>query len=103
MHMKEGTLGSYGYGIHYAAWGTRGPRVLLLHSMGMDAHSMDQLAESLQDDHQVLSLTILDHGDSPSRPLPLPLNEHAEIMRARAFSALPMSSVSVIAAFNRKE
>ena len=44
MFMKEGTLSSYGYGVHYAMWGDSGPRVLLIHSMGMDAHSMDLLA-----------------------------------------------------------
>jgi len=68
--MREETLSSYGYNIHYVIWGSGGPRVLLIHSMGMDGHSMDQLAESLQGTHQVLSLTILDHGDSdtPRRP-----------------------------------
>jgi esterase len=81
MFMNEGTLNSYGYGIHYARWGTKGPKVLLIHSMGMDAHSMDQLAESLQETHMILSLTILDHGDSDTPNRPLPLDEHAEIMR----------------------
>ena len=47
MFMKEGTLSSYGYGVHYVRWGNRGPKDLLIHSMGMDAHSMDLLAESL--------------------------------------------------------
>jgi pimeloyl-ACP methyl ester carboxylesterase len=81
MHMKEGTLSSYGYGIHYAKWSTRGPKVLLIHSMGMDDHSMDQLAESLQETHMILSLTILDHGDSDTPSRPILLDEHAEIMR----------------------
>jgi len=47
----------------------------------MDAHSMDQLAESLQETHMILSLTILDHGDSDTPSRPIPLDEHAEIMR----------------------
>ena len=81
MLMKEGTLSSYGYGVHYVRWGNRGPKVLLIHSMGMDAHSMDLLAESLQETHQVLSLTILDHGDSDTPTPHIPLDEHAEIMR----------------------
>jgi len=81
MFMKEGTLSSYGYGVHYAMWGDRGPRVLLIHSMGMDAHSMDLLAESLGETHRILSLTILDHGDSETPSRPIPLDEHAEIMR----------------------
>ena len=81
MYMKKGTLNSYGYAIHYASWGTKGPKILLLHSMGMDAHSMDQLAESLEDTRQVLSFTILDHGDSDTPPWPIPLEEHAEVIR----------------------
>jgi len=80
--MIEGKLSSYGYDIHYVTWGSSGPRVLLLHSMGMDGHSMDLLAESLQDTHQVLSLTILDHGDSDTPKRCIPLDEHAEIMRS---------------------
>jgi pimeloyl-ACP methyl ester carboxylesterase len=81
MFMKEGTLSSYGYGVHYATWGDSGPRVLLIHSMGMDAHSMDLLAESLGETHRILSLTILDHGDSETPSHPIPVDEHAEIMR----------------------
>ena len=79
--MREGILSSYGYGVHYVMWGSSGPKVLLIHSMGMDCHSMDQLAESLQGTHQVLSLTILDHGDSDTPKRSIPLDEHAEIMR----------------------
>jgi pimeloyl-ACP methyl ester carboxylesterase len=79
--MIEGKLSSYGYDVHYLMWGNSGPRVLLIHSMGMDGHSMDQLAESLQETHRVLSLTILDHGDSDTPKRCIPLDEHAEIMR----------------------
>ncbi len=79
--MKEGYLSSKGYRVHHVKWGEKGPKVLLIHSMGMDGHSMDKLAENLKDDYQVLSLTILDHGDSdpPKRPISLP--DHAEVMR----------------------
>lgn len=79
--MIEGKLSSYGYDIHYVKWGNCGPKVLLIHSMGMDGHSMDLLAESLQNTHQVLSLTILDHGDSDTPKRCIPLDEHAEVMR----------------------
>jgi len=71
--MKEGHLESYGYKVHYIHWEGEGPRILLIHSMGMDAHSMDKLAESLKNDHNILSLTILWHGDSNSPVAPLPL------------------------------
>jgi hypothetical protein len=47
----------------------------------MDAHSMGLLAESLGMSHRILSLTILDHGDSETPSRPIPLDEHAEIMR----------------------
>ena len=79
--IKEGFLKSYGYNAHYVRWGDSGPKILLIHSMGMDGHSMDVLAESLQKDHQVLSLTILDHGDSDTPSNAMPLYELAEIMR----------------------
>ncbi len=80
--MKEGYLDSYGYRVHYVHWEGSGPKILLIHSMGMDGHSMDQFAESVKDDYDVLSLTILGHGDSDSPYTYLPLNEHAEIMRS---------------------
>jgi pimeloyl-ACP methyl ester carboxylesterase len=79
--IKEGFLKSYGYNVHYVRWGNSGTKILLIHSMGMDGHSMDVLAESLQKDHQVLSLTILDHGDSETPSNAMPLYELAEIMR----------------------
>jgi pimeloyl-ACP methyl ester carboxylesterase len=79
--MKEGYLSSKGYRVHHVKWGEKGPKVLLIHSMGMDGHSMDKLAENLKDDYQVLSLTILDHGDSDPPKKPISLPDHAEVMR----------------------
>jgi pimeloyl-ACP methyl ester carboxylesterase len=79
--MKEGFLSSKGYRVHHVTWGEEGPRVLLIHSMGMDGHSMDKLAESLEDEYRVLSLTILDHGDSDPPRRPISLQDHAEVMR----------------------
>ncbi len=81
MVMMEGFLDSFGYKVHYVKWMGKGPKILLIHSMGMDAHSMDKLAESLKDKYSILSLTILGHGDSGSPSTHLPLDEHAEIMR----------------------
>jgi pimeloyl-ACP methyl ester carboxylesterase len=77
----EGFLRVGKYRIHYVEWGSWGNRIVLLHSMGMDAHSMDLLADSLSESHRVLALTILGHGDStvPSEPISLP--DHAELMR----------------------
>ena len=49
--MKEGFLESKGYKVHHCMWGSEGPRVLLIHSMGMDGHSMDKLAESIKDQY----------------------------------------------------
>jgi pimeloyl-ACP methyl ester carboxylesterase len=79
--MKEGFLSSKGYRVHHVAWGEEGPRVLIIHSMGMDGHSMDKLAENLKDSYQILSLTILDHGDSDPPKGPISLPDHAEVMR----------------------
>ena len=79
--MKEGFLKSGGYNVHHVMWGNKGPRVLLIHSMGMDGHSMDALAEALEEEHQVLSLTILDHGESDPPQGSISLPDHAEVMR----------------------
>lgn len=79
--MREGFLESKGYRIHHCMWGDKGPKVLLVHSMGMDGHSMDELTESIKGQYQVLSLTILDHGDSDSPKGSISLPEHAEVMR----------------------
>jgi len=79
--MIEGLCDSFGYNVHYVHWKGIGPKVLLIHSMGMDAHSMEKLAESLENDYEVLSLTILGHGDSDSPNTLLPLQEHAKIIR----------------------
>ena len=79
--MEEGFLNSGGYKVHHVKWGDRGPRVLLVHSMGMDGHSMDTLAESLEEEYRVLSLTILDHGDSDPPRDGISLPDHAEVMR----------------------
>jgi len=79
--MKEGFLKYGGYNIHHVKWGDKGHKVLLIHSMGMDGHSMDALAESLKKEYQVLSLTILDHGDSDPPKGSISLPDHAEVMR----------------------
>lgn len=80
-HQWEDRLVSHGHNVHYVRWGEKGPNVVILHSMGMDAHSMDLLAESLAGSHRVLSLTILGHGDSDDPSRPLTLHEHVEVMR----------------------
>jgi pimeloyl-ACP methyl ester carboxylesterase len=49
--------------------------------MGMDGHSMDKLAESLKDEYQVLSLTLLDHGDNQPLQDSMTLPDHAEVIR----------------------
>lgn len=68
------------YDFHYVKWGEMGSRIVLLHSMGMDAHSMDLLAESLSSGHSVLALTILGHGDSTVPSEPVALKDHAEML-----------------------
>ncbi|MFP3951846.1 MAG: alpha/beta fold hydrolase [Candidatus Bathyarchaeia archaeon] len=80
--VKDGFLESYGYNIHYLEWGETGRNILLLHSMGMDAWSMEDLARTLDDKYSVLSLTILGHGDSdiPEKGIPLP--DHCEVIRS---------------------
>jgi pimeloyl-ACP methyl ester carboxylesterase len=79
--MKEGFLKYGDYNLHHVRWGEKGHKVLLIHSMGMDGHSMDALAENLKEEYQVLSLTILNHGDSDPPKGSISLPDHAEVMR----------------------
>lgn len=76
-----GKVTSHGYKVDYVRWGDEGPSIVIIHSMGLDAHSMDLLTERLSDSCRILSLTILGHGDSDV-PVKAPsLREHAEMMR----------------------
>ncbi len=78
---KEGFLKSGGYKVHYLLWGATGPKLVFIHSMGMDARGFDTTTRALSDRYQILALDILDHGDSdtPSEPVALP--DHADLMR----------------------
>ena len=70
-----------GHKIHFATWGKRGSKIVILHSMGMDAYSMEELCKSLENKYRILALTILAHGDStvPEKTVTLP--EHAGMLR----------------------
>jgi pimeloyl-ACP methyl ester carboxylesterase len=76
----EGYLDVVKYRFHHLRWGSKGNSVVLLHSMGVDAYSMDLLAESLASNHRVLALTILGHGDSTVPSEHVSLTEHAELL-----------------------
>ncbi len=71
---KEGYLKSGGYKVHYLLWGGTGPKLVFIHSMGMDAHAFEATYRALNGEYQMLGLTILDHGDSdtPQPTLTLP-------------------------------
>jgi pimeloyl-ACP methyl ester carboxylesterase len=77
---REGFIEIRGYRIHYLIWGTKGLGVVLIHSMGMDAHGFDLLSEDLQHQYRVLALDILDHGDSDTPVNSISINEHAHII-----------------------
>jgi pimeloyl-ACP methyl ester carboxylesterase len=79
---SEGYMNVGKYRIHYATWGEKGSKVVILHSMGMDAYSMEKMCASLSEEYRILALTILAHGDStvPAELITLP--EHAELLRA---------------------
>lgn len=81
MTAAEGFLELGTHRFHYVHWGEKGSKIVILHSMGMDAYSMESLCESLSGKYRVLALTILAHGDSsvPTETVPLP--EHAELLR----------------------
>jgi pimeloyl-ACP methyl ester carboxylesterase len=82
MSATEGYLDAGKYRFHYARWGKRGPKIVILHSMGMDAYSMEHLCESLKGEYQILALTILAHGDTSVPVEQVTLPEHAELLRS---------------------
>lgn len=81
MAPREGFLKSRGFRLHYLIYGGSGEKLVLLHSMGMDAHSFDEFSNSLKKDYQILAFDILDHGDSDKPTEPVGLVEHAETIR----------------------
>ncbi|MQY82291.1 hypothetical protein GH157_01195, partial [archaeon] len=46
---KEGFLKSGGYKFHYLLWGATGPKLVFIHSMGMDARGFDTTTRALSD------------------------------------------------------
>ncbi|MGQ9679236.1 MAG: alpha/beta fold hydrolase [Candidatus Bathyarchaeia archaeon] len=78
---REGFLKSKGFRLHYLIWGASGAKLILLHSMGMDAHSFDEFSNRLGKGYQILAFDILDHGDSEKPKEPVGLSDHAEIIR----------------------
>lgn len=78
---REGFMKSGGYKIHYLLWGATGPKLVFIHSMGMDARGFDITCRALQPDYQILALDILDHGDSETPKEPVELPDLSEVMR----------------------
>jgi pimeloyl-ACP methyl ester carboxylesterase len=81
LYPRDGSLHSEGHRLHYLLWGGRGPKVVLLHSMGMDAYGFEALGNALQDEYQLLAFDILDHGDSEKPSEPVDAVRHSEVMR----------------------
>ncbi len=82
MSATEGYLDAGKFRFHYARWGKKGTKVVILHSMSMDAYSMEHLCESLKSEYQILALTILAHGDTTIPTDQVTLPEHAELLRS---------------------
>ena len=78
---EEGFVSSGGFQIHYLLWRGEGPKLVLLHSFGMDAHSFDDFSMAVRGDFDVLALDLLDLGDSEKPGREVSLKEHAEVIR----------------------
>ncbi len=62
---RDGTATLRGLPFHWLDWGTAGGSpVLLLHGVSQTAHSWDEVAPGLAQDHHVLALDQRGHGDS---------------------------------------
>ena len=65
MHVPEPSpYTADGTGLHYARWGSSGPRILLLHAIGLDHQSWEPLIPYLADDYQILAPDLPGHGGS---------------------------------------
>jgi pimeloyl-ACP methyl ester carboxylesterase len=49
--------------------------------MGMDGHAYDAFSKAIADEHRVLAIDLLDHGDSEKLTKPVGLQVHAEVIR----------------------
>ena len=78
---KEGFVTSGGFRLHYLQWGQGGPPLVILPSMGMDAHAYDAFSRAVSGEHRVLAFDLLDHGDSEKLTRPVGQEEHAEVVR----------------------
>jgi len=78
---RTGYVTSAGFRIHYLLWGTAGKPIVALHSMMMDAHGLDTFSRSMANDHKVLAVDLLGHGDSAKPTAKVSLEEHTEIVR----------------------
>jgi pimeloyl-ACP methyl ester carboxylesterase len=81
---KDGLVTVGGYKMHYLEWGKSGDQIVLLHSMGMDAHGFDAFSESLSKDYHILAIDLLGHGYSNSPKEPVGVEEHTEVIRGVA-------------------
>ena len=79
---KEGYLEVDGYKVHYLRYGDEGPKLVLIHSMGMDARGFDMFSEAVKGEYQIMALDILDHGDPSTPETSVSIPEHAELMRS---------------------
>lgn len=78
---REGLIESGGFNIHYLQWGNNDGPIVMLHSMGMDAHSFDLFSNEICEEKKILAIDLLNHGDSEKPARPIGLKEHAEIIR----------------------
>lgn len=79
---EEGYMKVDGYEIHYLRFGEKGTKLVLIHSMGMDAHGFDMFSEAVKDEYQILALDILGHGDSSIPEILVGIPDHSELMRS---------------------
>ena len=77
---KEDFVETGGFKLHYLIWGEKGSPIVILHSMGMDAHGFDTISEAISDEYRVLAITLLGHGDSDKPSRLVGLEEHASLI-----------------------
>ncbi len=85
-----------GCNVAYEILGTEGDRVILLHGWGCDRSLMRPVADSLQNDHQVLLIDLPGHGESGRPPEPWGVPEYARCVSQllQELSWIPCSAVA---------
>ena len=85
--------------VRYRVWGTDGPRLLLIHPIGLDADFWEPAAARLAGAHRLLAYDLPGHGDSEALPGAFAMEDLADhaaaVLRAASFGPAAVAGLSI--------